>query len=81
MPSIRCNIRVLEATTGTYQGVARSLPPATKRSVAQKLQAARAAAQRGRCAEMHKHAQAARAVLERRLDALLGARPRKRRRR
>lgn len=79
MSARRCNIRALETTADTYQGVAKSLPPPTRRSVAKALQAARGAALRGRCADMHKYTQTARAVLERRLDALLGARRKRRR--
>lgn len=67
-----CNLRLLEDTAETYRGVARSLPPPTRASVTRALQAARAAANRGHCADMHRHAQTARATLERRLDVLLG---------
>jgi hypothetical protein len=65
-------MRLLQDTMDTYRGVARSLPPPTRRSITTNIHAAQAAANRGQCAEMHKSAQAARAVLERRLDALLG---------
>jgi hypothetical protein len=77
MPS-RCNIRVLEDTCHTYRSVRRSLPHQTSTAIARSLRAAKAAAGRGHCAEMHRHAQDARAKLERKLDALLG--PSRRRR-
>jgi len=74
MPPRTCNTRLLVDTADTYRGVARSLPPSTRRSVTSALQAAREAASRGRCADMHKSAQHARGLLERRLDVLLGRR-------
>jgi hypothetical protein len=67
-----CNTRLLIDTADTYRGVARSLPPPTRTSITRALQAAREAASRGNCADMHRNAQAARATLERRLDVLLG---------
>lgn len=70
----RCNVRVLEDTAETYRGVSRSLPSPTRRSITSALQAAREAAYRGNCADMHKNAQHARGLLERRLDVLLGRR-------
>jgi hypothetical protein len=79
MPSRSCNTRILVATADTYRGVARSLPAPTRASIVRALSAARVAAERGRCADMHKSAQAARAKLNLRLDMLLG-RPRRRRR-
>lgn len=69
-----CNLRLLEDTADTYRGVARSLPPPTRRSITSALQAAREAAGRGNCAQMHANAQHARGLLERRLDVLLGRR-------
>ena len=69
-----CNVRLLQDTMDTYHGVSRSLPAPTRTSVSNALRNAQAAANRGHCADMHKHAQAARATLERRLDALLGRR-------
>lgn len=74
MPSRRCNIRILEDTGSTYRGVRSSLPHQTSAAISRSLRAAQAAAQRGHCAEMHRHAQAARGLLERKLDALLGRR-------
>jgi hypothetical protein len=74
-----CNINRLQDTLDTYHGVKRSLPHQTAAAVARALRAAQAAANRGHCAEMHKHAGTARAALDRRLDMLLG-RPRRRRR-
>lgn len=73
----RCNIRILEETSHTFRSVRRSLPQPANASIARALRAAQAAAGAGRCAEMHAHAQAARAVLDSRLDALLGARSRR----
>lgn len=74
MPPRRCNIRILEDTGHTYRGVRSSLPHQTSAAISRSLRAAQAAASRGHCAEMHRHAQAARATLEKRLDALLGPR-------
>ena len=71
MPS-KCNIRVLEDTMHTYHGVRRSLPHQTNAAIFRALRAAQDAANRGHCADMHRHAQDARFKLERRLDALLG---------
>lgn len=79
MPS-RCNVTRLQDTLDTYHGVKRSLPHPTSAAVGRSLRAAQAAASRGHCAEMHRHAGAAREKLEHRLDMLLG-RGRKRRRR
>lgn len=77
----RCNRRLLEDTADTHRRVSSSLPAPTNASISRQLEAAAAAARRGRCADMHKHAQAARGTLERRLDMLLGRiRSRKRRR-
>lgn len=67
-----CNIRVLEDTMHTYHGVRRSLPHQTNSAIFRALRAAQAAANRGHCADMHRHAQSARGLLERKLDALLG---------
>lgn len=74
MHARRCNLNLLQDTTSTYHGVSRSLPPPTRRSITNALHAAEAAASRGHCADMHKFAQSARALLERRLDMLLGRR-------
>ena len=68
----RCNPRLLEDTADTYRRVSSSLPRPTSSSISRNISAARAAANRGHCADMHKHAQAARGLLERRLDMLLG---------
>jgi len=70
----RCNIAILEDTGATYRGVRKSLPSQTNAAISRSLRAAQAAAQRGHCADMHRHAQDARAVMERRLDMLLGRR-------
>jgi hypothetical protein len=70
----RCNIAILEDTGATYRGVRKSLPSQTNAAISRSLRAAQAAAQRGHCAEMHRHAQDARATMERRLDMLLGRR-------
>jgi hypothetical protein len=69
-----CNTRILVDTADTYRGVARSLPAQTRRGITSALQAAREAASRGNCANMHVNAQHARGLLERRLDVLLGRR-------
>lgn len=74
MSSRRCNLRLLQDTASTYHSVSRSLPPPTRASVSSALRNAQAAANRGHCADMHKNAQHARGLLERRLDALLGRR-------
>jgi hypothetical protein len=74
MPSRRCNIRILEETGQTYRGVRDSIPHQTSTAISRSLRAAQAAAQRGNCAEMHRYTQAARATMEKRLDALLGRR-------
>jgi alkylhydroperoxidase family enzyme len=73
-PRRSCNIRILEDTGRTYRGVRSSLPPSTQSAISRALRAAQAAASRGHCADMHRHAQSARGLLERRLDALLGRR-------
>lgn len=80
MPSRTCNVRSLAAVAGAYTRAARSLSPATRRSVLSKLLAAKKAAGRGRCAQMHKHTQAALSVMESRVGALLGRSRRRRRR-
>lgn len=74
MMTRRCNIRILEETKYTFKSVRRSLTPHTTAAVSRALRAAQAAASRGRCAEMHRYAQDARGLLDRRLDALLGTR-------
>lgn len=74
MPPRICNTRLLVDTADTYRGVSRSLPPPTRTSITRALQAAREAASRGNCAQMHANAQHARGLLERRLDVLLGRR-------
>lgn len=76
MPSRRCNLSLLQDTVATYHGVSRSLPAPTRRSITTAIHNAQAAANRGHCADMHRHAQQARATLERRLDNLLGSRRR-----
>lgn len=76
-----CNITRLQDTLDTYHGVRRALPHQTAAAVSRALRAAQAAANRGHCAEMHKHAGTARAALDRRLDMLLGRSKRRRRRR
>ncbi len=73
-----CNLRLLQDTAGTFHSVSRSLAPPTRASVTKALHAAQAAANRGHCADMHRHAQSARLLLERRLDALLGRAHRRR---
>lgn len=73
-PRRSCNIRILEDTGHTYRGVRASLPHQTSAAISRALRAAQAAANRGHCAEMHRHAQSARGLLERKLDALLGRR-------
>lgn len=60
----RCNIRIV---TETAAACAPCSPPAR-----QELIAARAAAKNGQCAQMHRHAQAARAILN--LAGFAGAR-------
>jgi hypothetical protein len=70
----RCNIRILEETSFTFRSVRRSLPQPANASISRALRAAQNAASAGRCAEMHQHAQSARAVLDSRLDMLLGRR-------
>jgi hypothetical protein len=75
-----CNINRLQDTLDTYHGVKRSLPRPTVAAVIRHLRAAQAAANRGHCAEMHRHAGAAREKLDRRLDMLLGRSRRRRRR-
>jgi hypothetical protein len=77
----RCNPALVNDTFKLYEGVQRTLPRPTAAAVHRALRAARAAASRGHCAQMHKHTQAARARLEQRIDALLGRAGRKRRRR
>lgn len=77
MTGRRCNIRLVEDTAALYHSVQRSLPHPTARAAHRYIQAANAAARTGRCAEMHTNAQAARGLLERRLDAMLGP-PRRR---
>lgn len=67
-----CNLNLLRDTADTFHSVSRSLPPATRASVSNALRNAQAAANRGHCADMHKNAQHARGLLERRLDVLLG---------
>lgn len=74
MASRRCNLNLLDDTASTYRGVARSLPSPTRSSIARALDAARRAASYGNCPDMHRHAQHARGLLERRLDMLLGRR-------
>jgi hypothetical protein len=74
MPPRTCNTRLLVDTADTYRGVARSLPSPTRSSIVKALDAARDAAARGRCSDMHRNAQHARGLLERRLDVLLGRR-------
>lgn len=69
-----CNLRLLQDTSETFHSVSRSLPPPTRASVSRALREAQAAANRGHCADMHRHAQSARQTLERRLDVLLGRR-------
>lgn len=76
-----CNTRLLTDTAETFRSVRQSLPPGTNTAVLRAISAAGAAARRGNCAVMHKHAQQARSLVERRLDMLLGARGRRRRRR
>lgn len=76
MMTRRCNIRILEETKYTFKSVRRSLTPHTTASISRALRAAQDAAGAGRCAEMHRHAQDARAALDSRLDALLGPRRR-----
>lgn len=70
----RCNIRILEETSYTFRSVRKSLPQPANAAISRALRAAQAAAGAGRCAEMHSFAQNARAVLDSRLDALLGSR-------
>ena len=72
MPARRCNLTRLQDTMDSYHGVARSLPPPTRSSITRSIRQAQEAANRGRCADMHRFAMAARDVLERRLDMLLG---------
>lgn len=76
MPPRSCNTRLLQDTMDTYHGVSRSLPAPTRTAITRSIRAAQAAANRGQCAEMHRNAQNARFKLERKLDALLGARRR-----
>lgn len=68
----RCNIRLVEDTSTLYHSVRRSLPRPTVAAAHRSLILANTAARSGQCAEMHKHAQHARGLLERKLDALLG---------
>lgn len=69
-----CNLNLLRDTSETFHSVSRSLPPPTRASVSKALRDAQAAANRGHCADMHRSAQHARGLLERRLDVLLGRR-------
>lgn len=73
-PRRSCNIRILEDTGATYRGVRRSLSHQTAAAISRALRAAQAAASRGHCADMHRHTQSARSLLDRKLDALLGRR-------
>ena len=76
MAARRCNLNLLQDTTGTFHSVSRSLPAPTRVSVSKALREAQVAANRGHCADMHRNAQHARGLLEKRLDVLLGARRR-----
>jgi len=75
--SRRCNIRLVDDTAQLFHSVRRSLPHPTARAAQKYILAANTAARQGQCAQMHAHAQAARGLLERRLDAMLGP-PRRR---
>lgn len=74
MPARPCNIRILQDTDRNYRGVRGHLPRQTAAHVERSLNVARAAASAGRCSEMHRHTQDARAVLDQLLDMLLGRR-------
>ena len=74
--SRRCNVTLIDDTSRMFHSVRRSLPRPTATAIQRHIVASNAAARNGRCAEMHKYAQAARGLLERRLDALLGSRRR-----
>ena len=76
MPPRRCNVTLIEDTTRMFHSVRRSLPIGTATAIKKSIIASNTAARNGRCAEMHKYAQNARGLLERRLDALLGSRRR-----
>jgi hypothetical protein len=72
----RCNLTLIDDTSRIFHSVRRSLPRPTVTAVQRHIVASNTAARNGRCAEMHKYAQAARVLLERKLDALLGSRRR-----
>lgn len=72
MPPRRCNVTLIEDTTRMFHSVRRSLPRPTAAAVHRNIVLSNTAARNGRCAEMHRYAQSARGLLERKLDALLG---------
>ena len=72
MPPRRCNVTLIDDTTRMFHSVRRSLPAGTATAIKRNIVASNTAARSGRCADMHRYAQAARGLLERRLDALLG---------